>query len=785
MYKENDQFTVKAKIKKVLFKKEDTFYKVLQIAIQEQQNNNGGRDYLSSTETLCVNLPIAEIGDTFEADVILKKGKYGYNLQLVGEIREVMPADKKQLIDYLTRKVKGVGKKSAEKIVEKYSMDTIRTITEKGVSSLVKVGFTEKKANDIYEQILQQHTFSQLSELFFSHHIPMSVTMAVYDKLGNESLSQIRKSPYAISRYVEKVPFFYADILGYGLGYKADDSWRIEASVLEFIQKKTMDNGDVYTPLKVIYEGYHDYLNYEGNFLEQENTLITIEDIDTALKNLVEENALIIEEDEEGNENVYLAPFAKIENKVVQNVKKLLEADLPALVEEKDSQAYIDKIERKNFALSFQQKRAVVEVLQNNLTVLTGGPGTGKTYTINMIVNALKRYKPDVKISLLAPTGRAAQRLSELTDMEAMTIHRKLKIFDNIEADELETVEEDFVVVDESSMVDIMLFNKLMNNLGENTRLLLVGDVEQLPSIGAGLVLKDLIDSQRITVIELTEIFRQAQDSQIITNAHKLIKGDKKGQDEGIEIDNTKGDMYWIEQDDAQRVKDLMLLSVKKQVQDYKHRIEDVMILSPMRINDLGTIALNKEVQQMVNPPAREKKELTIEKDESITYREGDRVIHLTNNVEKGITNGETGTIKFIGAEVVENEWTGSMKGQNIVEVIYERGKTIKYTENELDDIELAYAMSIHKSQGSEFEVVIMPVHQSHNNMLQRNLVYTGWTRAKKKLILVGQTHALNYAIDNTDNLNRHTKLKEKLQEVVQEVVQEVKIEQEEVYMPF
>ena len=339
-----------------------------------------------------------------------------------------------------------------------------------------------------------------------------------------------------------------------------------------------------------------------------------------------------------------------------------------------------------------------------------------------------------------------------------------MKIFDNIEADELETVEEDFVVVDESSMVDIVLFNKLMNNLGENTRLLLVGDVEQLPSVGAGLVLKDLIDSQRITVIELTEIFRQAQDSQIITNAHKLIKGDKKGQDEGIEIDNTKGDMYWIEQEDAQRVKDLLLLSVNKQVQDYKHLIEDVMILSPMRINDLGTIALNKEVQQMVNPPAREKKELTIEKDEYITYREGDRVIHLTNNVEKGITNGETGTIKFIGAEVVENEWTGSMKGQNIVEVIYERGKTIKYTENELDDIELAYAMSIHKSQGSEFEVVIMPVHQSHNNMLQRNLIYTGWTRAKEKLILVGQTHALNYAIDNVENLSRHTKLKEKLQ---------------------
>lgn len=763
MYKENDQFTVKIKIKKVIFKKEGSFYKVLQVAVQKQQNNSAGRDYLSSTETLCANLPIANVGDTFDVDIVLKKGKYGYQMQLIGEIREVMPADKKELIDYLKRKLKGVGKKSAEKIVKAFGMDAIITIIERGSESLIDLGFTEQKASSIFEQIQQQHTFSQLSELLLTHHIPMSVVVAVYEMLGAESLPQILKSPYTLSRLVDKVPFFYADTLGYALGKKATDQRRIEASVLEFVQKKTLNNGDVYTPLKAIYEGYLDYLDYEGNFLEQENALITIEDIDTALTILVEENALIIEEDAEGNENIYLTTFAKIENKVVENVKKLMNKQLATLVNENDSLKFIAQMERENYQLSEQQKRAVVEVLQNNMSVLTGGPGTGKTYATNMIVNALKHYNPDAKISLLAPTGRAAQRLSELTNMEAMTIHRKLKIFDNAEVDEHEIVEEDFVVVDESSMVDIVLFNKLMNNLGENTRLLLVGDVEQLPSIGAGLILKDLIDSQRITVIELTEIFRQAQDSQIITNAHKLIKGDKKGQDE-IEIDNTKGDMYWIEQDDAQRVKDLMLLSVKKQVQDYKHRIEDVMILSPMRINDLGTIALNKEVQQMVNPPARNKKEITIEKDDLITYREGDRVIHLTNNAEKNITNGEVGTITFIGAEVVENELTGSMKSQSIIKVEYQHGKTIKYTEGELEDIELAYAMSIHKSQGSEFEVVIMPVHQSHQVMLQRNLIYTGWTRAKEKLILVGQTHALNYAIDNVENLSRHTKLKEKLQ---------------------
>lgn len=763
MYTENEQFTVKVKIKKVLYKKEGTFYKVLQVAVQKQQNNSGGRDYLSSIETLCANLPIADVGDTFEADIVLKKGKHGYQMQLIGEIREVMPADKKELIDYLMRKLKGVGEKSAKKIVEAFGMDAIITIIEKGIESLIGLGFTEKKASIIFKQIQQQHIFSQLSELLFSHHIPISVAVAVYEKMGSESMSQIRNSPYSISRYVEEVPFFYADILGYALGKQVNDLKRIEASVLEFVQKKTLNNGDVYTPLKVIYEGYLDYLDYEGNFLKQENAQITREDIDSALKILVEENALIIEEDEKGDKNVYLTPFAKMENKIVQNVNKLLEVNLPALVSVKDSQTFIESVEKEDFSLSFQQKRAVIDVLQNNISVLTGGPGTGKTFTTNMIVNALKYNNPEAKISLLAPTGKAAQRLSELTNMEAMTIHRKLKIFDNTDADEYETVEDDFVVVDESSMVDIVLFHKLMNNLGENTRLLLVGDIAQLPSIGAGLVLQDLIDSQRIPVIELTEVFRQAQDSQIITNAHKLIKGSKK-QQEGIEIDNTKGDMYWIEQYDAQRVKDLMLLSVKKQVEDYNHNIKDVVILSPMRKHEMGVVSLNKEVQQMVNPPSQNKEEITIEKDEIITYREGDRVIHLTNDAEKNITNGEVGTIRFIGVEVIENEFLGSMKSESIVKVEYEHGKVIKYKESELDDIELAYAMSIHKSQGSEFEVVVMPVHQSHQVMLQRNLIYTGWTRAKEKLILVGQTDALNYAIDNVDNLSRHTKLKEKLQ---------------------
>jgi len=774
MYKENDQFEVRLKIKKVIFKKEDSFFKILKVTVQKQKNNSGGREYLSSTETLLAELPIANVGDMFEADVVIKRSKHGYNLELEGQIREVMPADRNELIAYLTRKLKGVGKKSAKNIVKEFGMDAIMTIRENGVRSLIKIGFTEKKANSIFEQVEQQYVFSELSTLLLTNNIPLSVAVAIYEKLGNESLIQIGKSPYTISRFVDEVPFFYVDILGYALGKKVNDQRRIEASVLEFIQRNTMENGDVYTPLNAIYSGYHDYLDYEGDFLEHENATITIEDIDVALKILVEEEALIIEDDERGNKNVYLTSFARIENKVVNNVERLFTSNLPALVSREKSQLFIEKIEKEGFLLSSQQKKAVVEVLQNKISILTGGPGTGKTYTTNMIVNALKHNNPNAKVALLAPTGKAAQRLSELTNMEAMTIHRKLKIFDNTEADEHEVVEEDFIVVDESSMIDIVLFNKLMNNLGENTRLLLVGDVEQLPSIGAGLVLKDLIESECIPMVELTEVFRQTQDSQIITNAHKIIQGEGKGQEEGIVIDNKKGDMYWIEQDDAKRVKDLMLLSMKKQIEQYNHKVEEVVILSPMRKHELGTIALNMEVQKMVNPPSQEKNEITVEKDESITYREGDRVIHLVNNAEKNITNGETGTIMFIGTEVIENELTGSIQSQTVVEVEYERDKIVKYSESELDDIELAYAMSIHKSQGSEFEVVIMPVHQSHQIMLQRNLIYTGVTRAKEKLVMIGQTHALNYAIDNTNNLNRHTKLKEKLKEAMQDISEHV-----------
>lgn len=766
MHKTNETFDVRVKIKKVTFSSKDNFFKLLKVGILNQNNTSGGEEFLDASETLAADLPIASVGDVFECSIkVTYTEKYGYRLDMIGQPREVAPANESEMSKYLSRKLKGVGKKSADKLVDAFGMDVIRTIEQRGVDALTGIGFSNLKATAIVNQIEGQHAFSRLNEFLFTFNIPVAVTIAVYETLGMEALNEIRKNPYTICRNVKIVPFFYADVVAQETGRRVTDEHRIDSAILEYIQRRVDNRGDVFVLRDEVMTELHDYLDYEGDFLEEDNLKVTIKHIDDSLFRLKQDEDIVIEKDDEGNDNIYLTPFAKIENNIVKNVNRLIDKQLPLVGNPETINSYLNDVEASSFPLATKQREAIEQALTNNMMILTGGPGTGKTHTTNMIVNTLMHVNPNAQVALLAPTGKASKRLSELTKMDAMTIHRKLKIYDDTDADEYETIEEDFVVVDETSMVDAVIFNKLMNNLGDNTRLLLVGDVEQLPSIGAGLILNDLIESGRIPVVQLTEVFRQAQDSQIITNAHKLIKGMKKDEEDGLTIDNTKGDMYWMERTNEEDIRDLILYSVKTQIEKYGHKLEDIVVLSPMRKRELGTIRLNSDLQAMLNPPCKGKEEITTEREEPVTFRKGDRVIHLTNNLEKGVTNGEMGTITGIYSELTTNEYTGATTNQDIVEVDYAADKSVKYTAKELDEIELAYAMTIHKSQGSEFPVVVMPIHHSHANMLQRNLIYTAWTRAKSKLILAGETAALNMSIDNTDNLNRHTRLCEKLKD--------------------
>ena len=348
-----------------------------------------------------------------------------------------------------------------------------------------------------------------------------------------------------------------------------------------------------------------------------------------------------------------------------------------------------------------------------------------------------------------------------------MTIHRKLKLAGYGSGEGIEKITEDFVIVDEVSMVDAELFNFLIQNLGENTRLLLVGDVDQLPSIGAGLILRDLIETHCIAVTKLTQIFRQAQNSQIVMNAHKLMNGRTTADKGGITFDKSKKDMYFIKQSDENNVKRLIVEAVRKQVEVYHRNLDDLCVLSPMRVGGLGTIELNKQIQKIMNPPAKGKMELTIKKEETIIYREGDRVMQLVNDSDKDVTNGEIGTIERIYTDLIQQE-NGTVRSVQMVDVLFKDSlmgeRTLSYEEGDLSDIELAYAISIHKSQGSEFAIVIMPVFHTQRNMLQRNLIYTAWTRAKEMLINIGELDSLNEGIKNIQNLDRISLLKEKIQ---------------------
>ena len=371
-----------------------------------------------------------------------------------------------------------------------------------------------------------------------------------------------------------------------------------------------------------------------------------------------------------------------------------------------------------------------------------------KTQTTNAIANAIELLNPDAKLLLLAPTGKAAKRMTELTKRPAYTIHSAIGLRGSTDDEGSKKIDADLVLVDESSMIDAFVFLRLLESIGENTQVLLVGDFEQLPSVGPGLILRDLINSERIPVTRLTTIFRQAMESQITMNSYAMIKGNPNG----FQLDPKKEDFYFIPSNSLQDAANKLLRSFQRMHEKYNFSVDDICVLSPMRKGDLGIDALNPQIQEIINPASLTKKECYIEGD--ILLREGDRVMQMANNKDLGVFNGETGYIERIELE----------REKPIIYVSYpDKDEPIVYRNKNCDDLQLAYCMTIHKSQGSEFPVVIMPTHLNHQNMLNRNLVYTAWTRAKKKVICIGDWRAVEYALIKGDDIQRLSQVKEKI----------------------
>lgn len=649
-----------------------------------------------------------------------------YGQQFVAQSwNEVMPATLYGIEKYLgSGLVKGIGLAYAKAIVSRFGLETIDVI-ENDIERLLEVPrLGRKRMEKIRESWEKQKDIKEVMVFLQGHGVSTAFAAKIYRKYEKESIAKVKENPYQLADDIWGIGFKTADSIASKMGYEKNDPRRCRSGIL-YTLNELAEEGHVYADPEQLVEAAIKLLEAEEIPVRQ------------ALATMMETKDVIAD-----NDVIYLPPFYYAENGSAKRLQSLLSdtslfnSDIAAEPEAEYGS--------KNGGIVYDevQQEAIQKALDSKVMVLTGGPGTGKTTTTQGIIAAFKaRHK---SILLAAPTGRAAKRMTEATGMEAKTIHRLLEYnpMDGYKRNEENPLKGDALIVDECSMIDILLFYNLMKAIPSNMRLILVGDIDQLPSVGAGNVLRDIIDSQQIPVVRLTRIFRQAQSSRIVMNAHAINAGQFPNIKNGLD-----SDFFFINQEDADEIVRLIIGLVRDRLpKKYGFPPKEIQVLTPMQRGTVGAGNINIELQNSLNPtgPSLARG--------GYTFRQGDKVMQIRNNYDKNVFNGDIGYITAVDT----NERTLTVTFDN---------RLIEYDITELDEIVLAYAITIHKSQGSEFPVVVMPVTMKHFVMLQRNLIYTGITRAKKICVLVGTIKALAYAIKNQTVSKRNTKLKERLNE--------------------
>lgn len=647
-----------------------------------------------------------------------------YGQQFVAQSwTEVMPATLYGIEKYLgSGLVKGIGPAYAKAIVSRFGLETIDVI-ENDIERLLEVPrLGKKRMEKIRDSWEKQKDINEVMVFLQGHGVSTAFAAKIYRKYEKESIAKVKENPYQLADDIWGIGFKTADSIASKMGYEKNDPRRCRSGI-RYALNELAEEGHVYAEPEQLVEA-------ATKLLEAEETPVR-----QALASMMEAKDVIAD-----NDVVYLPPFYHAENGSAKRLQSLLadtslsNSDIAAEPEAEYG------VKSGGILYDEVQQAAIQKALDSKVMVLTGGPGTGKTTTTQGIIAAFKARH--MSILLAAPTGRAAKRMTEATGMEAKTIHRLLEYnpMDGYKRNDENPLEGDALIVDECSMIDIMLFYNLMKAIPAKMRLILVGDIDQLPSVGAGNVLRDIIDSQRIPVVRLTRIFRQAQTSRIVMNAHAINAGRFPN------ISNGKdSDFFFIKAEDAEAIPQLIVSLVRDRLsRAYGYNPKEIQVLTPMQRGNVGAGNLNTELQNALNPSGES---LTRG---GYTFRRGDKVMQIRNNYDKNVFNGDIGYVNAV--DTTERTLT----------VIYD-GRLVEYDVSELDELTLAYAVTIHKSQGSEFPVVVMPVTMKHFVMLQRNLIYTGITRAKKICVLVGTTKALAYAIHNQTVSRRNTKLKERL----------------------
>ena len=645
-----------------------------------------------------------------------------YGSQFVAQTwEEVMPATLYGIEKYLgCGLVKGIGPKFAQLIVSRFGLDTIEII-ETDIKRLYEVpGIGQKRVEKIAESWEKQKDIKNVMLFLQGYGVSTAYAAKIYRQYGKESIDTVKTNPYKLADDIWGIGFKTADTIASKMGYEKNDLRRLKSGVT-YTLSHMAEEGNVYAEEDQLVKSAIELLDADEAPVRQ------------AISEMLQSEDLIADA-----EAIYMPPFYYAEVGTANRLNKLLDCVEGSLFNIIPDISVISK--QTGVEYDEVQAEAILEAVSSKVMVLTGGPGTGKTTTTQGIIAALKAM--GLRILLAAPTGRAAKRMSEATGMEAKTIHRLLEYNpqDGYKRNDDNPLEGDALIVDECSMIDLLLMNNLMKAIPAGMRLVLVGDIDQLPSVGAGNVRRDIIDSKRIPVIRLTRIFRQAQESRIVMSAHAINKG--------VFPDTSNGkntDFFFIQQEDPEQAVDTIVKLVKERLPNaYKRPTSDIQVLTPMQRGVVGAANLNMALQTVLNPG-----QVSLNRS-GYSFRQGDRVMQLRNNYDKEVFNGDLGYIERVDME------------DRTLFVCFD-GRTVEYDVSELDELTLAYATTIHKSQGSEYPIVVIPVLMTHYVMLQRNLIYTGITRAKKICVLVGTKKALSFAIRNLSVLKRNTKLKERL----------------------
>ncbi len=722
------------------------------------QNSENGYTVMSlmaeGEEITCVGMcrgltqgeTISALGDYVDHPV------YGKQFKL-NSYRTVPPKDSAGMERYLgSGAVKGVGAALAARIVKKFGDDTFRIIEEEPERLTEIKGISQRKAQEIATQMEEKKDLRDAMVYLQQYGITNALAVKIYDTYGMELYGVLKENPYRLAEDITGVGFRMADELASRIGIHTDSDYRIRSGIL-YVLLQAVGEGHCFLPVEAVLERAQALLQVAG------------ENIRPQLDNLVMDRKLVIKGD-----SVFASSYYYAELGCAQMLKEMnvpMEEGVPDAAVEKRLERLAGEL---GLELNELQFKAVTECIRNGLFILSGGPGTGKTTTINMIIRYFEEEGLD--IFLAAPTGRAAKRMTEATGYEARTIHRMLELnsalsdedskkvrFERNEENPLET---DIIIIDEMSMVDIQLFLALLKAVVPGTRLILVGDVNQLPSVGPGQVLRDLIGSGRFPMVELEKIFRQAEESDIVVNAHRINNGQQ------IALDNKSRDFFMLERNDANVIYKHMIQLIRDKLPKYVGVTPfDIQVLTPMRKGSLGCETLNGILQQYLNPPDARKREHIAG---SVIYREGDKVMQIRNNyqlewevvskygipVDKGtgVFNGDMGRILQI------NESAASL----VVE--YDEQRRVTYPFSLLEELELSYAITVHKSQGSEYPAVILPLLGGARALMNRNLLYTAITRAKSCVTILGSSGTVRGMIDNTSENRRYTALTSRIREL-------------------